>query len=206
MLPSDTHIPAFLCFVLYRETIPRCSSQRLRLILDWFAWFILSFSCLLSLKVRPVKSACKTLNVTSSSRVYHYHPWPSQHYHSAKLLHPGWAWPVHLLPCFCVCVLVTQSCPTLCDPMDCSSLGSAVHTVLQARILEWIAIPLSRGSSQPRYRTPVSSFASKFFTLWATREVLDSTLALPKSILPMEARVTFKSRKNRNINQITFSV
>ena len=88
-----------------------------------------------------------------SSRVYHYHPWPSQHYHSAKLQHPGWAWPVHLLPCFCVCVLVTQSCPTLCDPMDCSSLGSAVHTVLQARILEWIAIPLSRESSQPRYRT-----------------------------------------------------
>ena len=46
-----------------------------------------------------------THNVTSSSRVYHYHPWPSQHYHSAKLLHPGWAWPVHLLPWFCVCVL-----------------------------------------------------------------------------------------------------
>ena len=47
-------------------------------------------------------------------------------------------------------VLVTQSCPTLCDPMDCSLPGFSVHGILQARILEWIAIPSSRGSSQPR--------------------------------------------------------
>ena len=49
-------------------------------------------------------------------------------------------------------VLVTQSCPTLCDPMDCSLPGFSVHGILQARILEWIAIPSSRGSSQPRDR------------------------------------------------------
>ena len=42
------------------------------------------------------------------------------------------------------------SCPTLCDPMDCSPPGSSVHGVLLARILEWVAIPFSRGSSQPR--------------------------------------------------------
>ena len=49
-----------------------------------------------------------------------------------------------------VCVLVTQSCPMLCDPMDCSPPGSPVHEILQARILEWVAIPFSSGSSQPR--------------------------------------------------------
>ena len=46
-------------------------------------------------------------------------------------------------------VLVTQSCPTLGDPMDCSPLDSPVHGILQARILEWVAIPFSRGSSDP---------------------------------------------------------
>ena len=43
-----------------------------------------------------------------------------------------------------------QSCPTLCDPMDCSLLGSTVHGILQARILEWVAMPSSRESSGPR--------------------------------------------------------
>ena len=47
-------------------------------------------------------------------------------------------------------------CPTLCDPMDCSPLGSSIHGILQARILEWIAISFSRGSSWPRDRTQVS--------------------------------------------------
>ena len=49
----------------------------------------------------------------------------------------------------CVCVLIAQLCPTLCDPMDCSPPGPSVHGVLQARILEWVAIPSSRGSPQP---------------------------------------------------------
>ena len=44
----------------------------------------------------------------------------------------------------------SQSCRTLCDPMDCSPPGSSVHGILQARMLEWVAIPLSRGSSRPR--------------------------------------------------------
>ena len=46
-----------------------------------------------------------------------------------------------------VCVLLAQSCLTLCNPMDCSSPGSFVHGILQARTLEWVAIPYSRGSS-----------------------------------------------------------
>ena len=45
---------------------------------------------------------------------------------------------------------VAQSCPTLCDPMDCSLPGSSVHGIFQARVLEWAAISFSRGSSQPR--------------------------------------------------------
>ena len=59
----------------------------------------------------------------------------------------------------CVCARVCkslQSCPTLCDPMDGSSSDSSVHGILQARILEWVAMPSSRGSSQPRDRTHVS--------------------------------------------------
>ena len=47
-------------------------------------------------------------------------------------------------------LLVIQQCLTLCDPMDCSLLGSSVHRILQARILKWVAISYSRGSSQPR--------------------------------------------------------
>ena len=68
---------------------------------------------------------------------------------------------------------VTQSCPTLCNPMDCSPPGSSVHRLLQIRIMEWIAIPSSRGSSQgsqPRDQTQVSCIAGRFFTIWATRE------------------------------------
>ena len=53
-------------------------------------------------------------------------------------------------------VLIAQLCPTLCDPMDCSPPDSSVHGILQARILEWVAIPFSRCSSQPRDRTQVS--------------------------------------------------
>ena len=53
--------------------------------------------------------------------------------------------------------LVVQSCPTLSDPMDCSSPGSSVHGILQARVLEWGAMPSPRGSSQPRDQTGVCS-------------------------------------------------
>ena len=53
-------------------------------------------------------------------------------------------------------VKLLQLCPTLCDPMDCSLPGSSVHVILQARILEWVAISYSRGSSGPRDQTCVS--------------------------------------------------
>ena len=60
---------------------------------------------------------------------------------------------------------VTQSCPTLCNPMD-----YRVQGILQARILEWVAFPFSRGSSQPRDQTQVSRTTGGSFTSWATRE------------------------------------
>ena len=62
------------------------------------------------------------------------------------------------------------SCVQLCDPMDYSLPGSSVHGILQARILEWVAIHFSRGSSQPKDWTQVSCIAGRFFTLWATRD------------------------------------
>ena len=58
-----------------------------------------------------------------------------------------------------------QSCPTLCNPMNYT-----VHGILQAKILEWVAFPFSRGSSQPRDQSQVSRTAGRFFTSWATRE------------------------------------
>ena len=60
-------------------------------------------------------------------------------------------------------VKVTQLCPTLCNPMD-----SIVHGILQARILEWVAFPSSRGSFQPRDQTQVSCITDGFFTSWTT--------------------------------------
>ena len=65
---------------------------------------------------------------------------------------------------------VAQSCTNLCDTMHHSLPGSSVHRILQARTLEWVAFPFSRGSSQPRDQTQVSCIVGRFFTIWATRE------------------------------------
>ena len=73
------------------------------------------------------------------------------------------------LAAFNICSLclseVAQSCLTLCDPMDCSLSGSSVHGIFQARVLEWIAISFSRGSSRPRNRTQVSCIEGRRFTI-----------------------------------------
>ena len=72
-----------------------------------------------------------------------------------------------------LCAKSLQSCPTLCDPMDHSPPGSFVHGILQARILEWVAMPSSKGSSQPRDWTVSLTFAAlagRFFTTSATWE------------------------------------
>ena len=78
---------------------------------------------------------------------------------------------------------VAQSCLTICDPMD-----HTVHGIPQARILEWIAIPFFRGSSQTRGQTQVSLIAGGFFTSWATREepqqcAPNPTIEIPSLIL-----------------------
>ena len=67
---------------------------------------------------------------------------------------------------------VAQLCPTLCDPMDCSLPRSYVHGILQARILEWVAISFSRGSPWPKDGTRVSCITGRRLTVWATGEVL----------------------------------
>ena len=69
-----------------------------------------------------------------------------------------------------ICVLVAQSYPTLSKSMDFSLPDSSVHGILQVRILNWVAIPFSRGLSQPRDWPLVFHIAGRFFTVWATRE------------------------------------
>ena len=83
-------------------------------------------------------------------------------------------------------VLVAQLCPTFCDPMGCSPPGSSVHGILQERIQECVAIPLSRGYSWLRDWTWISCTAGGFFTNWTTREAIGrfthgtQTLSLPR--------------------------
>ena len=77
----------------------------------------------------------------------------------------------------------TQSCLTLCNPLNCSPTDSSVHGILQARIPEWVAKPSSRESCRPRDQTPisyVSCTAGGFFATSATREARDSCLSLYK--------------------------
>ena len=77
--------------------------------------------------------------------------------------------------------MCTQSCPTLSDSMDCNPPGSFVHVIFQARILEWVVIPSSRGSSWPRNWTCISvslALAGRFFTSYATWEALKSPIKL----------------------------
>ena len=69
----------------------------------------------------------------------------------------------------CVFCVSDSVCLILCDTINCSLPHSSIHGILQARILEWIAMPFSRGSSWPRDQTQVSCIADRFFTNWAMR-------------------------------------
>ena len=96
---------------------------------------------------------------------------------SSRTLSPTWSMlysqktVAHLFLCAVLC-LVTQSCPTLWDPMDCSPPGSSLHgdSPGMGCLLEWVVKPSSREFSQPRDWTEVSGLAGRFFTVWATRE------------------------------------
>ena len=77
--------------------------------------------------------------------------------------------------------LVAQLSPTLCDPMNCSLPDSSVHGILLPRILEWVAISSSKGSSWPRDQTWVSYTVGRFFAVWATRKAQEYWSGLPFS-------------------------
>ena len=79
---------------------------------------------------------------------------------------------VNVVPYLYICLRakLLQSCLTLCDPMDCSPLGTSVHRILQARIVKWVVIPFSRGSSWPRNQTCVSCIGRWILYHWTTRE------------------------------------
>ena len=84
----------------------------------------------------------------------------------------------YLLDCgtSCLKVKVAALCLTPCGPVDCSPPGASVHGIFQARILEWVAIPSSRRSCQPRDRTQASCTGGGFLTIWATREALKALI------------------------------
>ena len=97
---------------------------------------------------------------------------------------------------------VTQSCPTLCNPMDCSLPGFSVHGIFQARVLERVAISFSRGSSWPRNQTHVSCVGGRCFTFWATREALHGEVKVksgccPDALFGVEYRTDRKYRTAR---------
>ena len=87
---------------------------------------------------------------------------------------------IHHCVCVYVCVLAAQLC-LICDPLDCSPPGSSIHGILQARTLEWVAMPSSRGSSQPKDWTWVSCIAGGFFTLYPLTIIISSNWGAPIS-------------------------
>ena len=90
-------------------------------------------------------------------------------------------------------VKVPQSSPNLCDPMDCT-----VHGILQGRILEWVAFPFSRGSSQPRDQTQVSHSAGRFFTRLATR--------VRSPCCPRDSQESYSAPQLKSINSSVLSL
>ena len=89
--------------------------------------------------------------------------------------------PLCVCVCVCVCVcahtyLVTQSCPTLCNPVDCSSPDSSVHGILQARILEWVAIPFSRGLPKQGIKPGSPALHADFLSSEPPSPILESLI------------------------------
>ena len=111
---------------------------------------------------------------------------------------------VSFLLSFFLFLLVSQLCSTLCNSMGCSPPGTSVHGILLARILAWVSIPFSRGSSQPGNRTQVSCIAGGFFTIWAPGKPLEvfgcylcrsCFSVLGESLLDMPPTVVFLMRR-----------
>ena len=129
------------------------------------------------------KTSFKDCILAYSARKYRDTKGPRRIVFSQTLLHL-YMGRLHVNKSACMCAKSLQSCPTLCDPMECSPPGSSVHEILQARIMDWIAMPSSRGSSPPRDQTQVSmspALAARFFTTsmtWETPQKLAIHLRL----------------------------
>ena len=100
----------------------------------------------------------KTLNLLMEKNITFYKTLVYNH------CHHYWPFMWRYFNIWVTMCLVAQSCPTLCDSMDCSPLGTSVHGILQGRTLEWVAMPFSKGSSQPRDQTWVSHISGRFCT------------------------------------------
>ena len=112
-----------------------------------------------------------------------------------------------LLHCRCILYQLsyqgspTRSCLTLCNPIDCSLLGSSVHGLSQAKILEWVAIPFSRGPSQPKDQTLISCLGRQILYHWATLEA--HTLSFTFAFLMFQVIHDCKLHESSNIVEKT---
>ena len=88
-----------------------------------------------------------------------------------------------------------QLCLTVCDPGDCSLPGSSVHGILQARILEWVAIPFSRGFSRARDQTRISCIADRFFTEPSGKPIV---VGAPNTMAPLGRDFRFKVQQSKS--------
>ena len=94
-------------------------------------------------------------------------------------------------------VQVVQLSPTLCDPM-----GYTVHGILQARILEWVAFPYSRGSSRPRAQSQVSCIAGRFFTIWVTREAWNKGYWISNTFFFKKFFISLLKRQGKKVTNL----
>jgi len=96
-------------------------------------------------------------------------------------------------------ILLAQPCQTLCDPMHCSPADYSVHGILQVRILKWVAISFSRGSSRPRDWTQVTCIAGRIFTVWASKTTFPTA---PENLLPQSQNA--KENRGNLVNNCCF--
>ena len=102
-------------------------------------------------------------------------------------------WHIHTVESYC---LVTKSCPTLCNPMDCSPPGSSVHGISQVGILEWVALSCFRGSSQPKDQTHFSCLAGGCFTTaspWKPRVEFYLTIKRNEGLMHVTMRMNLRN-------------
>ena len=157
--PASGSFPVNQLFASGGQSIGASASES-ALPMNIQGWFPLGLTGLISLLSKGLS------RVFSSTTVWKYQFWEAQPFlwEAQPFLWPNshihtWLLEKPVVLCKKVKMLVAQSCPTLCIPMDCSLPGSSIQGILPARILEWVAIPFSRGSSWPRNWTGVSCIA-----------------------------------------------